>query len=42
MSLIRFDISYVLDFLAEVLDEICQYKTIALHRSALSAFHDPI
>ena len=42
VCLIRFDVSYVLDFLADVLDESCQYKTIALHRSALSTFHDPI
>lgn len=26
--------------LAELFDEVCQYNTIGLHRSALSAFHD--
>ena len=37
----RCDISYVLDFLAELFDESCQYNTFGLHRSALLAFHDP-
>lgn len=35
-------ISYILDFLVEFFAEGYQYNTIRLHRSALSAFNDPI
>ena len=42
MCLTRSEISYVLDFLADLFDESHQYNTIGLHKSALLAFHDLI
>ena len=38
----RCEISYVLNFSTELFDEGHQYNTTVLHKSALSAFHDPI
>ena len=37
----RCDISYVLNFLAELFDEDWQYNKIGLHRSTLLVFHNP-
>ena len=39
---IRCNISFVLYFSTKFFDESLQYNKIVLHRSALSAFHDPI
>ena len=36
------DISYVLDYLANLFEQGLQYSTIGSHRSAISAFHNPI
>ena len=38
----RCNISFVLDFLAELFETGLQYSTIGNYRSAISAFHDPI
>ena len=38
----RSNINYVLDFLAELFEKGLEYRTIGTHRSAISAFHDPI
>ena len=38
----RSNINYVLDFLAELFEKGLEYRTTGTHRSAISAFHDPI
>ena len=38
----RLNITYVLDFLAELFENGLEYRTIGTHRSAISLFHDPI
>ena len=37
-----YDISAILDFLAQMFEENFAYNTIAGYRSAISAFHDPV
>ena len=38
----RSNINYVLDFLAELFEKGLEYRTSGTHRSAISAFHDPL
>ena len=38
----RCDITNILDYLAELFETGLEYSTIGSHRSAISAFHDPI
>ena len=40
MSLSRSNINYLLIFLAELFEKRLEYRTIGVHRSAISAFHD--
>lgn len=38
----RSDINYILDYLANLFEKGLEYNTINLHRSAISAYHEPI
>ena len=42
ISSTRSNIDYALEFLAELFEKGLEYRTIGTHRSAISAFHDPI